>query len=107
MKNLKTIAFIATAMWCTVPEIGMSQTHEKTEVSNKIVQKTYRLKGFKQSCCSGIINFSLEEVEGYIKSEFDLKHQQVTVFYDESKCTEEQIKAAINQTPYKILEQVE
>ncbi|UTW66531.1 heavy-metal-associated domain-containing protein [bacterium SCSIO 12643] len=103
MKNLKTIAFMATAMWCIFPEIGMSQTQEKTEVSNKIVQKTYRLQGFKQSCCSGIINFSLEEVEGYIK----LKHQQVTVFYDESKCTEEQIKAAINQTPYKILEEVE
>jgi len=46
---------------------GQTEVTSKTEsVKNNIIQKTYYLKGFKQSCCTGIVNYSLKEVIGFI-----------------------------------------
>lgn len=77
------------------------ETEEKIEVSTSI-EKTYKLTGFKQSCCTGIVNYSLQEVDGFIKSKADVKNQRLTIWFNPKKCTETDIKKAINKTPYKI-----
>lgn len=84
---------------------AQSENSKKTEQESNNIKKTYTLKGFKQSCCSGMVNYSLEEVNGFIKSEPNVKKQELTVWYDKTKCTEEEIKKAINKTPYKIIKQ--
>ena len=70
---------------------------------NNIIKKTYKLKGFKQNCCTGIVNYALKEVDGFIKSEAQVKSQELTVWYDSKKCDEAAITEAINKTPYKVI----
>lgn len=101
-------AFIFCALLLTSCE-GRSQTKNtvkavksKEVIANKSTKVTYKLKGFKQSCCTGIVKFSLKEVGGFIKSEANIKNQELTVWFDKTKSTEEDIKKAINKTPYKI-----
>jgi len=109
MKHLKTINLIIfMAMLLTTLNIE-AQTQVKSNTKSKVVQnnsvqKKYKLKGFKQSCCTGIVAYSLSKVEGYLKSEADVKNQELRVWYDTSICTEKKIKEAINKTPYKIIE---
>ncbi len=111
MKHFKTSSLIALSIvsltFCEVKSQASEST--KTKLSTEInkhesTKKTYKLKGFKQSCCSGIVEYSLKEVDGFIKSESKVKEQKLTVWFDKTKCTEEDIEKAINKTPYKILE---
>ena len=102
------ITFIICIFLLTSCE-GKSQTKNTTNVSglketvtNKIVKKTFKLKGFNKSCCTGIVKYSLKEINGFIKSEANVKNQELTVWFDKTKSTEEDIKKAINKTPYKI-----
>lgn len=112
MKHLKTILFvglggIALAFYAINNQAitGVSpQPPSKATVSDT-VKKTYKLKEFKQSCCSAIVEYSLKEVKGYIKSEVDMKKQEITVWFDSSKSKEKEIKKAINRTAYKIIEE--
>ncbi len=78
-----------------------SVTSTKKALSN--IKTTYTLKGFKKSCCTGIVNYSLKEVDGFIKSKANVKTHELTVWYDGNKCSETAIKKAINKTPYKII----
>jgi copper chaperone CopZ len=110
MKHLKKITLIAFSILLLTSCEGKSQTKtssktaSKTEVvKSNTTQKKYELKGFKQSCCTGIVEYSLKEVPGFIKSEADVKNQELTVWFDKTICTEEDIKKAINKTPYKIV----
>lgn len=107
MKHFKTTILIAFSILLFTSFDVQSQTNTETKteiITNNTVQKTYKLKGFKQSCCTGIVEYSLKEVTGYIKSESDVKNQELTVWFDKTKCTEKDIKKAINKTPYKIIE---
>ena len=106
MKKIRTSTIIIIGVLLLSPFSVSSQTKTelKTEViKNSTIKKTYHLKDFKQSCCSGIVNYSLNEVKGFIKSKPDVKNQKLTVWYDRTKCTEEEIKKAINKTSYKIV----
>lgn len=109
MKTIKITTLIAFCFLLFSYNLSYSQSkpttkaNPKTEnIKNTIVKKTYTLKGFKQSCCTGIVEYSLKEVEGYIKSEANVKQRELTVWFDTTKCTEEAIKIAINKTAYKI-----
>jgi copper chaperone CopZ len=88
--------------------VSCAQDNQKTKTEGQfqtsIVQKSYRLKGFKQSCCFGIVEYALKEVKGYQKSEANVKKQELTVWFDSKRCSEVEIKNAINQTAYKIVE---
>lgn len=85
-------------------EIASNDSTQAKEVAKtSIEKKTYKLKDFKQSCCIGILNYSLKEVEGYIKSKANVETQELTVWYDYQKCTEEAIIKAINKTRYKVI----
>lgn len=77
-------------------------TKKETKNKSTIISKTYKLKGLKQSCCLGIVTYSLKEVKGFIRAESNLKQQKILVWYDSKKCKEEAIKKAINKTPYPI-----
>lgn len=105
MKHLKTINLILFGILSIISFELKSQTNTKfkTEiVTNNTIKKTYKLKDFKQSCCIGIVEYSLKEVTGFIKSEANVKSQEISVWFDKTKCTEKDIKEAINKTPYKI-----
>ncbi|APD06024.1 hypothetical protein UJ101_00477 [Flavobacteriaceae bacterium UJ101] len=106
MKNLfkSTLLSCVTLLFIGCGESNAQQTITETskQQSKNLTKRTYTLQNFKQSCCSKIVDYSLKEVEGYIKSEANIDHQQITVWYDSSKATEDQIKQAINQTAYKI-----
>lgn len=111
MKQFKISTLIAFSILLLISCEGKGQTKINSEtttktvvVKNNTMGKTYKLKGFKQSCCSGIVEYSLKEVTGYIKSKANVKRQELTVWFDKTKCTEEDIKKAINKTPYKIVE---
>ena len=69
-----------------------------------IIQRTYKLHKFTQTCCARIIEYSLKEVEGFIKHESDVKKQEITVWFNSSLCSEQDIKDAINKTSYRIIE---
>ncbi|WP_040280028.1 heavy-metal-associated domain-containing protein [Psychroserpens damuponensis] len=107
MNILKSKSLILFSSLLLTTCVGISQTKTDSEVKtetnqNKTIKKTYQLKRFKQSCCTGIVEFSLKKVKGYISSKANVKNQQLTVWFDSSKTTEKQIKEAINKTPYKI-----
>lgn len=75
-----------------------------TQQQETLVKHTYKLKKFTQSCCAIMIEYSLKEVDGFIKQESNIENQELTVWFDPEKCTEEQIKEAINKTSYRIIE---
>ena len=107
MKHFKitTLVLFSILLLTSCESKAQTKTDLKTEtVTSNTIEKTYKLKEFKQSCCSGIVEYSLKEVEGYIKSKANVKNQELTVWFDKTKCTEKDIKKAINKTPYKIVE---
>ena len=109
MNQFKLSLIIALSAILFISCEGKSQANnnEKTKqeiTKSNILKKTYILKEFKQSCCSGIVEYSLKEVSGFIKSEANVKKQELTVWFDSAKSTEENIKKAINKTSYKIVE---
>lgn len=70
----------------------------------EIIKRTYKLKKFTQSCCARILEYSLKEVEGFIKHESNIKNQEITIWFNSNTCKEQDIKDAINKTSYKIIE---
>ncbi|CAM1343668.1 hypothetical protein [Tenacibaculum amylolyticum] len=111
MKQFKIITLAVFGVLLLTSCEGRSQAKKETTIkketsatSNALVQKQYKLSGFKQSCCTGIVEYSLKETKGYVKSKADVSKQLLTVWYDKNKCNESAIKKAINKTPYKIIE---
>ncbi len=51
-----------------------------------------------------MIEYSLQEVDGFIKQKSNIETQEITIWFDSEKCTEDQIKAANNKTSYTIIE---
>ncbi|WP_418513571.1 hypothetical protein [Corallibacter sp.] len=65
------------------------------------------LKKFTQSCCTGIVEYSLKKnVKGFIKAVSNTKKGQITVWYDSTKSTNKEVKEAINKTPYKVIKEI-
>ena len=102
--NLAVLAVFSlmTLMACAYDSGSSEEIQEQTEQSTT-VKKTYKLKKFNQSCCSKLVEYGLEEVDGYIKSEANTDNEEITVWFDISKCTEKEIIKAINSTGYTVV----
>lgn len=98
---LTCLTFLSISAYCS--PINKLQTTEFKQ-DKSIIKRTYKLKKFTQSCCVMMIEYSLKEVSGFIKQESDIKHQEITVWFDSEKCQEQDIKDAINKTSYTIIE---
>jgi len=81
----------------------ITQPVSKEMSTNKYQVTTYKLDGFNLTCCKNIIDYSLNEVPGFIKSVADIKNMELTVWYSNDKGTEQEIQKAIDKTPYKIV----
>ena len=112
MMTLKTIirvllfTSITTLSYNSQADIPVKQSTSFNTIDQEenIIKRTYKLKKFTQSCCAKMIEYSLNEVNGFIKQESDIKHQQITVWFNTKLCSEEDIKNAINKTTYTIIE---
>jgi len=65
MKYFKTILLITFCIFVlnSCKNENKTQVKQKTKIeTNKTAIKTYKLKGFKQSCCNGIVEYSLKEL---------------------------------------------
>lgn len=109
MKSFKIVTIAIFSFLLLVSCEGKSQTKvdsttKKEAIKNKITESTYKLEGFTKSCCSGIVEYALKEVDGYVKSKANVKNKELTVWFDNTKTSEYVIKQAINRTAYKIIE---
>lgn len=87
--------------------ISIHRNIEENIVVLDTVKKTYQLEKFTQSCCAGIVEYSLKKhVKGFIKAISNTKKGQITVWYDSSKSTSKEVQEAINKTPYKVVNEV-
>ncbi|NLR90816.1 heavy-metal-associated domain-containing protein [Flammeovirga agarivorans] len=103
MKLINIIITIVGLLFISSCSTSNGNTTEKvSSITVKQTEKTYQLKGFKSSCCTGIVNYSLKEVDGYLGMQPNLESSSVTVWFDNSKASEKEIIDAINQTPYKV-----
>lgn len=93
---------IFTVIILLLPYMGMAQTKANSyQVKKKIVKTEYYAEKLTQSCCIGIVEYSLKKVDGYEKLEANTEKRLLTVWYDANKTNAEKIKEAINKTPYK------
>ena len=84
--------------------MSCSDNPTSIEQVNELETVTLKLEGFKSKCCVGIVAYSLNELEGVTKYEPDVENQQIKIWYDASKISEEEIITAINKTPYKVMD---
>lgn len=68
-----------------------------------VVQRTYTLKNYSRPCCPNLMDYVLEEVDCFIQSRSDTEAQTLAVWFDSTKCNEQEIKDAINETQYSIV----
>lgn len=85
-------------------EIPKAQSITLLQEKERVVKSVFKIEKMTQSCCVGIIEYSLKDIEGYIKCEADVKARKLTVFYDANKATKKKVLEAINKTPYKASE---
>ena len=111
MNTLKTISTcILFAVLTQQPNPVFATVQTKTSYSfineqeEHIVKRTYKLEKFTQSCCAMMIEYSLKEVNGFVKQKSNIKTQEITVWFNTDLCSEQQIKEAINKTTYRIIE---
>jgi mercuric ion transport protein len=63
------------------------------------------VKGMTCSGCEAHVVHALDEVEGVLQASASYKNAKATITFDPAKTTVEKIKAAINGTGYKVVEQ--
>ncbi|AZQ62738.1 copper chaperone [Flammeovirga pectinis] len=102
---MKEIIIISSLLLATVTSCTTSTKKHETEivVTTEQTQKTFKLKKFKSSCCVGIVQYSLKELDGFIMMKPNLDKSEITVWYDQNKSSEKEIVKAINTTPYKVI----
>ncbi|WP_294822811.1 mercuric transporter MerT family protein [uncultured Flavobacterium sp.] len=83
---------------------GQVQSFTLLQEKERVAKSVFKVEKMTQSCCVGIIEYSLKDIEGYIKCEADVKARKLTVFYDANKTTKKKVLEAINKTPYKASE---
>ena len=107
MITIHKIAFVLFAVLAFTNYTNAQSNQDNTSIQkyqSDTAKVTYKLKAFKQSCCSYLVNFALEEVDGFVRSEANIKKQEITIWYKPEKCTEKELKKAINKTAYKVVE---
>lgn len=67
---------------------------------------TFQLEGFKMSCCTGIVVYALKELPGFISAEADVSKQQITIEYNPEKTTKDELINKLNETPYKVVQEI-
>ena len=72
----------------------------KTKKTGKIMLK---VAGMHCKSCEMLINDSLSDIDGIIKSDASTSKGAVTVEYDEGKVSLEMIKNAVRKEGYKVL----
>jgi len=88
-------------------DTNIHQNIEGNILISDTVKKTYQLEKFTQSCCTGIVEYSLKKnVKGFIKAVSNTNKGQITVWYDSTKSTNKEVKEAINKTPYKVIKEI-
>lgn len=97
-----TLLIISCADGTDLKKDSESATTEKSQSTT--VKKTYKLKNYSKSCCTGLVEYALKEVNGFIKSSSNTKKQEITVWFNSKKCSESKIKKAINATGYTIVD---
>lgn len=103
-KQLIYIALFSIIGFTACQSQTTKKENTKTENTTINISKTYTLKGFNKSCCVGIVNYALKEVDGFAKAETNVAKQQITVWFNSEKTNEANIKKVINKTAYKIIE---
>ena len=102
--NIAVIAVFSLIALISCANETISSNKPSSEVQQTTkVKRTYKLKKYTQSCCSRLVEYSLKEVDGYIKSESNTAKQEITVWFDTSKCSEKDIIEAINATGYTVI----
>lgn len=61
---------------------------------------TYTIEKLTQSCCVGIIEYSVKDLKGFKKLKANVKAKEVTVWYDPKETTKAKIKEAIDKSGY-------
>ncbi len=102
-KLLFTCLTFITILSCT-DNSNAANNYITTNIQKEVHKVSYTLKKYTQNCCTKMVEYNLKEVEGYIKSESNIEKQAITVWFDTDKCTEADIKFAINRSGYSIIE---
>ena len=103
MKIVKSILIVIVSL-NVVSMVGACSTNDTT-LQRPMGEKSIvlHLKGYSSECCVGLVAYTLNEMEGVIKHESNVKAQQVEIWYDTDVTSESEIVAALNKTPYKVL----
>lgn len=70
------------------------------EQAVKEVSVTFKVEKLTQSCCIGIIEYSVKNIKGFKKLKADVKAKEVTVWFDPKETTKTKIKEAIDKSGY-------
>lgn len=103
MKKIILLSCLAINLLTSCESNTNSNKKEITVTTINKTQRTYKLKKFNSSCCIGIVKYSLDEVNGFMMMQPNIKNSEITVWFDENKTSEETIISAINTTPYKVI----
>lgn len=100
MKAIKTIAlaFVLTVTSCGSKQESATGTTVKSNTTNGVTTSTFKVWG-NCEMCKETIESSLK-VEGIIKADWNIDSKNMTVSYDESKITLDQIQKNIASVGY-------
>lgn len=104
MKKVIYLIPIALFLSFVACNSGTSQQDtQKQEVINPAIVEI-GVEGMTCTGCENSINKSIEKLEGIVEVSSSHVDKKTVVKYDESKTSEEQIKAAIMQVGYTVIE---
>ena len=104
MKKLLYLIPLALCFIFVACNAGTSkQEVQQQEVINPVIVEI-GVEGMTCTGCENSINKSIEKLEGIVEVSSSHIDKKTVVKYDESKTTEEQIKAAITQVGYTVVE---
>lgn len=61
---------------------------------------SYKIEKMTQSCCVGIIEYSLKDLKGFKKLTADIKAREIVVWYNPKETSKTKIKEAIDKSGY-------
>ncbi len=70
-------------------------------------QVTFSVKGMTCSGCVATVTKTLNNTEGVLKSNVNLKNSTAVVEFDKNKISIEKIESRFNKSPYKVKQKIE
>lgn len=105
LNKIISMAFLSMILFTMGATVWANQNNEVSLSEKKeLTKRTYKLKDFKKSCCYNMVEFILQELEGYEKSEPNIEKQEITVWFNAEITAEEEVIAAINKTGYTVIQ---